>query len=110
MSVLVTVVTDACDGFITVDGGSKTFTNDNVDRERSNGYCIEYPEISLKRMNEEHGIMELNGAPKKPKVGEKIRVIPNHACGTTNLHDYVAGHRNGRVEVIWPVAARGTIR
>lgn len=110
MSVLVTVVTDACAGFVTVDGGSKTFTNDNVSGERSNGYCIEYPDIALWHMNEEHGIVSLNGAHTAPKVGEKIRIIPNHACGTTNLHDYVAGHRDGRVEVIWPVAARGTIR
>ncbi len=110
MSVLVTVVTDACAGYITVDGGSKTFTSDDLSREHSNGYCIEYPEISLQRMNEEHGVMVLNGAQQAPKVGEKVRIIPNHACGTTNLHDYVAGHRNGRVEAIWPVAARGTIR
>jgi D-serine deaminase-like pyridoxal phosphate-dependent protein len=110
MSVLVTVVTDACEGYITVDGGSKTFTNDNLSRERSNGYCLEYPELSLARMNEEHGVVALNGAARRPKVGEKIRIIPNHACGTTNLHDYVIGHRDGRVEVVWPVAARGTIR
>jgi D-serine deaminase-like pyridoxal phosphate-dependent protein len=110
MSVLVTVVTDACAGFVTVDGGSKTFTNDNLQAERGNGYCIEYPELRLARMNEEHGVVALDGSTRAPKVGEKIRIIPNHACGTTNLHDYVAGHRDGRVEVIWPVAARGTIR
>jgi D-serine deaminase-like pyridoxal phosphate-dependent protein len=110
MSVLVTVVTDACPGVVTVDGGSKTFTNDNVARDVSNGYCLEYPRLTLARMNEEHGIVALNDSPTRPKVGEKVRIIPNHACGTTNLHDIVAGHRNGRVEVIWPISARGTIR
>jgi D-serine deaminase-like pyridoxal phosphate-dependent protein len=42
-------------------------------------------------------------------VGEKLR-IPNHACGTTNLHDHVVTHRRGRVESIFPIAARGAIR
>jgi D-serine deaminase-like pyridoxal phosphate-dependent protein len=37
-------------------------------------------------------------------------VIPNHACGTTNLHNEVVAHRQGRVEGIWPVAARGLLR
>jgi D-serine deaminase-like pyridoxal phosphate-dependent protein len=47
-------------------------------------------------------------------VGEKVHVIPNHACGTTNLHDVVYGYRrhNGDevVEFEWPVHARGKIR
>jgi D-serine deaminase-like pyridoxal phosphate-dependent protein len=110
MSVLVTVVTDACAGYLTVDGGSKTFTSDNLTDERSNGYCIEYPELSLGRFNEEHGVVKVESSARRPSVGEKIRFIPNHACGTTNLHDYVAAHRNGEVEVIWPIAARGSIR
>ena len=47
-------------------------------------------------------------------MGEKVHVVPNHACGTTNLHDVVYGYRrrNGDevVEFEWPVHARGKIR
>jgi D-serine deaminase-like pyridoxal phosphate-dependent protein len=39
-----------------------------------------------------------------------VTVIPNHACGTTNLHDVVYGVREGTVEMVWPVAGRGKIR
>lgn len=117
MTVLVTVVSTSCPGFATVDGGSKTFTNDALQREGSNGYVREYPDVFLERMNEEHGVLSLAklpaGAPR-PKVGEQLHIVPNHACGTTNLHDVVYGYRrrDGEelVEVEWPVPARGKIR
>ena len=110
MQVLVTVVSTASPGWVTVDGGSKTFTNDNLQADGRNGYVLEYPELSLQRMNEEHGMLRAQGAARRPVIGEKLRIIPNHACGTTNLHDYVAAHRGGGVEAILPIAARGAIR
>ena len=116
-TILTTVVSTSCPGFMTVDGGSKTFTNDALQRDGSNGYVREYPDIYLQRMNEEHGVLSLDKLPEgapRPKVGEKLHIIPNHACGTTNLHDVVYGYRvrNGEeiVEWEWPIHARGKIR
>ena len=43
-------------------------------------------------------------------IGERVTVIPNHACTTTNMHDEVYGVRQGKVEVVWPVLARGKVR
>jgi D-serine deaminase-like pyridoxal phosphate-dependent protein len=43
----------------------------------------------------------------QPEVGERIAFFPNHVCTTVNLSDEVVGVRNGVVEVVWPVAARG---
>jgi D-serine deaminase-like pyridoxal phosphate-dependent protein len=39
-----------------------------------------------------------------------VTVLPNHACGATNLYDEVVAHRGGRVVAVWPVAARGMSR
>jgi D-serine deaminase-like pyridoxal phosphate-dependent protein len=117
MSIFTTVVSTSCPGFATVDGGSKTFTNDNVRAGESNGYVREYPAAYLDRMNEEHGVLNLSRLPEgapRPQVGETLHIIPNHACGTTNLHDVVYGYRRQageeRVEVEWPIHARGRIR
>jgi D-serine deaminase-like pyridoxal phosphate-dependent protein len=44
------------------------------------------------------------------RVGERVRVLPNHACVVSNLHDSVLGVRAGRVESELVVAARGRIR
>jgi 3-hydroxy-D-aspartate aldolase len=41
------------------------------------------------------------------KIGKKIRLIPGHCDPTVNLHDWYIGIRNGMVEAIWPVEARG---
>ena len=45
-----------------------------------------------------------------PEVGEVVTIVPNHACGCTNLHDEVVVHRGGPVAGVWPVAARGKLR
>jgi D-serine deaminase-like pyridoxal phosphate-dependent protein len=39
-----------------------------------------------------------------------VRILPNHACVVSNLHDSVYAVRNGRVEAEWAVAARGRVR
>ena len=39
-----------------------------------------------------------------------VQVVPNHCCVVTNMVDEVHGYRNGHVEVVWPVAARGRVR
>ena len=41
------------------------------------------------------------------KIGQKIRLIPGHCDPTVNLHDWYIGIRNGIVESIWSVEARG---
>jgi D-serine deaminase-like pyridoxal phosphate-dependent protein len=40
-------------------------------------------------------------------VGDRIAFYPNHVCTTVNLSNEIVGVRDGRVEVVWPVAARG---
>lgn len=37
-------------------------------------------------------------------------VVPNHCCVVTNMVDEIYGIRRGGVEIVWPVAARGTVR
>jgi 3-hydroxy-D-aspartate aldolase len=54
---------------------------------------------------DEHGvIIDPDGALK---VGEKLRLVPGHCDPTCNMHDWYVGVRNGKVEVVWPVSARG---
>ena len=95
-----------------LDAGSKTLTNDPAEEASGGGHglIIEYPEARLYALSEEHGHVDFGGCAERPEVGEVVTVIPNHACGCTNLHDEVAVHRGGRVVGFWPVAARGKLR
>jgi D-serine deaminase-like pyridoxal phosphate-dependent protein len=43
-------------------------------------------------------------------VGDRIEFIPSHIDTTINLHDYYYACRNGKLEAIWPVAARGKVQ
>jgi D-serine deaminase-like pyridoxal phosphate-dependent protein len=113
MRVLMTVVSRPTRDRAILDGGSKTLTNDPVGYgQKGYGYILEYPEAVIYQQSEEHGHVDLSACPpdRRPQIGERVTVIPNHACGTTNMHDEVVGVRKGKVEVIWPVLARGKIR
>jgi len=45
-----------------------------------------------------------------PALGDRLRVVPNHACGCVNLHDGLLGVRDDIVERVVLVAARGLVR
>jgi D-serine deaminase-like pyridoxal phosphate-dependent protein len=94
-----------------LDAGSKTLTNDPAeDAGGGHGLIVEYPRARLYALSEEHGHVDFSASAKRPEVGEVVTVIPNHACGCTNLHDEVAVHRGERLVGFWPVAARGKLR
>lgn len=93
-----------------LDAGSKTITSDpaaGVDPD-SLGLIVEYPTARLYALSEEHGHLEVDGP--RPSIGEIVTLIPNHACGVTNLHDEVWAHRSGRFVEARTVDARGMVR
>jgi len=61
------------------------------------------------RVSEEHGVLAV--APGETfRVGERVRVLPNHACAVTNLTGELTAVRGGRVEGRFPVHARGRVQ
>ena len=56
---------------------------------------------------DEHGRVSLGDSGPDLSLGEKIHLIPGHCDPTVNMHDWIVGIRNGSVESLWPVAARG---
>lgn len=95
-----------------LDCGSKTLTNDPAEESDSGGrgLVVEYPDARIYTLSEEHGHVDFSACKRRPDVGEIVTIVPNHACGCTNLHDEVIVHRRGRVIGSWPVAARGKLR
>ena len=95
-----------------LDAGSKAITPETMGLDGLLGHIVEYPEARLYRLSEEHGYADFSAYPEseRPQVGEVLAVVPNHICTTVNMFDWLVGARNGRVEVVWPVAARGRVR
>ena len=112
LSVIVTVVSNSVTGRAIVDGGSKTFSSDRYLAGDGRGYGIvkEDPEAELEILSEEHGHLNIKHSTHRHRVGDRLTVIPNHACSTVNLHDVIYGVRGEQVETEWVVAGRGKVR
>ncbi|CUJ85223.1 3-hydroxy-D-aspartate aldolase [Ruegeria denitrificans] len=62
-------------------------------------------DVEYIKCSDEHGVIaDPNGALK---VNDKLRLVPGHCDPTANVHDWYVGVRNGKVEALWPVSARG---
>ncbi len=110
MTVKATVVSRPTPDRAVLDSGSKALAADLVPPPGTgHGHIVEYPEAVVKSLSEEHAVVDLSACAARPKVGEAVRVIPNHACTVTNLHNEVHLIRGGRVEKIAKVTSRGKL-
>lgn len=67
------------------------------------------PEIALRQIAlGAVGVLQLKGATRF-KVGDKLKLIPGHCDPTVNLYDWYVCIRDGRVEALWPITARGAV-
>ena len=87
-----------------LDAGLKAFS---VDSGLPTVHGLEGAE--LVRASDEHGALALSNPGNRPKLGDKLRLIPGHCDPTVNLYDWIVGIRNGRVEALWEVTARGAL-
>jgi D-serine deaminase-like pyridoxal phosphate-dependent protein len=93
-----------------VDAGSKALTSDTKPGLDGWGHVVEFPQAHVYALNEEHGYVDVSVCGERPQVGDVVTIVPNHACGTTNMHDEVVAHRGGNVLAVWPIDARGKLR
>jgi D-serine deaminase-like pyridoxal phosphate-dependent protein len=102
-------VSTAVAGQAVIDAGSKALGREPLRAGGGDGFgvLLEHHDVTVRAMSEEHGILELARTAWRPRVGEQVRVIPNHVCIVVHLNDVVYGVRDGAVERSWPVAARG---
>lgn len=108
LTVLATVVSRPTATRAVIDAGSKALSSDTLGLTAF-GVIRDREEIVVASLSEEHGVIELPEASDWPRVGERIHIIPNHACVVTNLFDAVhLVDGKGDVEAV-PVAARGRV-
>jgi D-serine deaminase-like pyridoxal phosphate-dependent protein len=112
LTVLTSVVSVSVRGKAMVDAGSKTLSADSLlsGDGRGFGQVLSHPEIPIEDLSEEHGHLDVTRASRAPKLGEKLRIVPNHVCTCVNLHDTIYGVRGDEVVCEWKVAARGRVR
>ncbi len=109
LTILATVVSVPAADRAVVDAGSKTLSSDPL-RPKPGGHGQVLGRASrIDRLSEEHGVIAV--APGESfRVGERVRILPNHACVVANLHDSLVGVCGERVEAVLGVEARGRVR
>jgi D-serine deaminase-like pyridoxal phosphate-dependent protein len=91
-----------------LDAGSKTLALDRGAHgmEALAGYGQDYQRgLILQRLSEEHAVIE--NADQSVHIGDRLRIVPNHACTVANLADSLVGVRGERVSEVMSVLVRG---
>jgi D-serine deaminase-like pyridoxal phosphate-dependent protein len=110
LSVLATVVSTAVPEQAVVDAGSKALAREPLRADGAGGgfaVMIDRPDVTVKAMSEEHGLLDLSQTDWRPRVGDQVRLLPNHVCAVVHLFDEVVGLRGDKIETRWKVEARG---
>lgn len=111
LSIVATVISRPDKERAILDGGSKAFGLDRGahGKEMTSGFGLVLgKEATLERLSEEHGIMTLDPTIDLD-IGDRVRIIPNHACAVMNLFDRAYGLRDGKIVEEFKIAARGKV-
>ncbi|HUA71826.1 MAG TPA: DSD1 family PLP-dependent enzyme [Solirubrobacteraceae bacterium] len=104
---IATVISRPAPDRAVIDAGLKTLSDDSGPAR-----LVGVQGWSYQHGGDEHGVLTPNGEPdrRELRVGERVALIPSHIDPTINLHDVMYAHRGGRIEAVWPVAARGKVQ
>jgi D-serine deaminase-like pyridoxal phosphate-dependent protein len=109
LTIVASVVSVPAPDRAVLDAGSKTLSSDPL-RPRPGGHGLILGRRSrIEKLSEEHGVVAV-AEGEAFRVGERVRILPNHACVVVNLHDRLVGVSGERVEAVLTVAARGRVR
>jgi 3-hydroxy-D-aspartate aldolase len=64
-------------------------------------------DVAYIKCSDEHGV--LSDPHNALRLNDKLKLVPGHCDPTVNVHDWYVAVRNGRVEALWPVTARGML-
>ena len=107
LSVLATVISRPTPNRAVIDAGRKAFCNDfGILRHR----IVGHNDAEVAKMWEEHGAIEFSNPNSSLKVGDKVELIPYHACTCVNMHDVMIGLRDEVIREVWPIAGRGKMQ
>lgn len=107
LTAIATVISRPAPDRAIVDAGLKTLSDDSGPAR-----LLDAPGWSYLAAGDEHGTLTPNGEDgrRELRIGDRVAFIPSHIDTTINLHDVIYAHRGGRIEAIWPVAARGKVQ
>jgi D-serine deaminase-like pyridoxal phosphate-dependent protein len=92
-----------------VDAGSKALAREARGGAEGFGILLDRPEVVVSGVSEEHGVLDLSRTGWRPRIGERVRIVPNHVCVSVNLQDRLLA-RDGGAHRLVEIEARGRSR
>ena len=93
-------------GNVITDGGRKA-----VGGDAGNPSIEGLPGAEVRGLSAEHGGIEVDPAVDHGlKLGDRVWFIPMDIAGSVNIHDYIHAIRDGKLEAVWELPARGRYR
>ncbi len=78
-----------------------------VGRDHGDPAILGRDRLKAAGVSAEHGIV-LSPADEPPfAIGDWLQLVPADIATAFALHDFAFGVRNGRLEAVWPISARG---
>jgi D-serine deaminase-like pyridoxal phosphate-dependent protein len=102
LTVTTTIINNNYPGRLITDAGTKALT-----LNRPAAFVIGEPRFTYSAGSDEFGTITFENSSKTYKVGDILEVIIPHCDPVINLYDFMYGIRNGKVESILPILARG---
>ncbi len=91
LRVISTVIASVDEYNAIIDAGTKALSSDMLPNNGNvYGTIVGHEDVKLVKLNEEHGFITSDN-PLQLEVGERIEIIPNHACVVANLVDKIYG-------------------
>jgi D-serine deaminase-like pyridoxal phosphate-dependent protein len=110
LTVLSTVVSIRGVDHAVIDAGAKALSLATLEGIPDFGLIIGHEESPIGRIADEHGMIQVPANGRPFAIGERVRVIPNEHTVVVNQFSELIGVRAGRVEHVWPIAARGLMQ
>jgi len=125
LSVLTSVVSRPAPDRVVFDAGSKALSSDKQSKCKIPGHGVvkDYPDMWIERLSEEHAMAQVQpnvtakwntnliapAAHRIPEIGEKLQIVPNHACPAVNLFDRLVIVKDGIPISEWSIQGRGKL-
>lgn len=107
LSILATVIGRPAPRRVILDAGSKAVSAERL-TTRTDGFGLVCgaPELVVERLYEQHAVVT-SAEPSRLHVGDRVRVVPNHACAAANLHRRALVVSGNEVVDAWNIGAAG---
>ncbi|MCC7046816.1 MAG: DSD1 family PLP-dependent enzyme [Alphaproteobacteria bacterium] len=105
LTILTTVTSRPNPARIVTDAGKKAMSGDAAMPAPAG-----LPPVESVKLSAEHTRIDLQAPSGTPRVGDKIELVVGYSDTTVHLHEEIVAVRGGRIEAVWPIAARGKLK